>query len=266
MPSNGSHQACWLSVFSFSHPLCRLVLHWLPWTKETPVHLSVIIPTLNRQETAALVAERICGLLHTLDVEVIVVTPAGQRATAPIAKVRYVADAGHGVYAAYRAGLHSASGEYVWFIGDDDYPLDAAADLIPFLQNGAVDMLVAPVLLSSGRLYRPTKSLLLLLYFNWCQQGVVYRRQTLLRRRFFRRLMIQADQYINVLLRADKAVSVKFLKRPICVFGVNGISGRMQDAAYDALRTVLAHRALGCVGFLAYRVLESFRQLVRRMR
>jgi glycosyltransferase involved in cell wall biosynthesis len=230
------------------------------------VHLSVIIPTLNRQETTALVAERVCGLLHSLDVEVIVVMPGGRQPTASSAKLRYVADAGRGVYAAYKAGLQSANGEYVWFIGDDDYPLDAAADLAPFLKGGTADMLVAPVLFSSGRLYRPTKSLLLLLYFNWCQQGVVYRRQTLLRRRFFRRLMIQADQYVNVLLRADKAVRVTFLSRPICVFGVNGLSGRMHDAAYDAVRTVLAYRVLGCAGFLAYRVLESFRQLARRMR
>ena len=230
------------------------------------MHLSVIIPTLNRQETAVLLAERICGLFHTLDVEVIVVTPAGSQPTTSDAKVRFVEDAGHGVYAAYNAGLHCASGDYVWFVGDDDYPLDAAADLAPSLQHDGADILVAPVLFSSGQIYRPTKSLLVLLYFNWCQQGVVYRRQTLLRRRFFRRMTVQADQYVNVLLFADKAVRVRFLKRPVCVFGVNGLSGRMQDAAYDALRTVLAYRALGCAGFLAYRVLESFRQLARRTR
>lgn len=228
------------------------------------VQLSVIIPTLNRVETARLLAGRIRDLLSTLSLEVIVVTPlAGEQ---PVANdlVRYVADAGRGVYAAYETGLLSAGGEYVWFMGDDDYPLDAAAGISGMLEEGTVDLLVAPVLLSSGRLYRPSRTLLVLHFLNWCQQGVIYRRRELLRHRFFRRMPVQADQYVNILMRSDPMIRTQFIDQAICMFGVNGISGRARDEGYRSLRFALARRTLGCVSLFAFRGLLLLEPLIKR--
>lgn len=229
------------------------------------VHLSVIIPTLNRCETATLLARRIRELLPALEIEVIVVTPsAGDRPTSS-EYMRYLTDAGRGVYTAYNAGLRSASGEYVWFMGDDDYPLDAATGISGVLQAGSVDLLVAPVLFSSGRIYRPTRTLLLLHFLNWCQQGVIYRRRELLKHRFFRRLPVQADQYVNILLRSDPALTRRFLAEPICMFGVNGVSRRTRDPGYQSLRLALARRTLGCGSFCAFRLLTLIEPLIKRL-
>jgi glycosyltransferase involved in cell wall biosynthesis len=230
----------------------------------TDHHLSVIIPTLNRLETASLLARRIRMLLPALKIEVIVVTPLTEDLPASTDRVRYVADAGRGVYAAYNAGLRAAGGEYVWFMGDDDYPLDAAAGISGILQGGAIDVLVAPVMFSSGRIYRPTRSLLVLHFLNWCQQGVIYRRRELLQHRFYHRLKVKADQYVNILLRSDSAVSKKFLAEPICMFGLDGISGRALDGAYRSLRLALAHRTLSCGAFAAFRALTVIEPLVKR--
>jgi glycosyltransferase involved in cell wall biosynthesis len=233
--------------------------------RNAPVQLSVIISTLSRLETARLLADRIRVLLPTLELEIIVVFPGAGEPTSSDGVVRYVADAGRGVYAAYNAGLRSCSGEYVWFIGDDDYPLDAAADICDILREGAVDLLVAPVLFSTGRIYRPSRTLLLLHFLNWCQQGIIYRRRELVRHRFFRRLPVQADQYVNILLRSDAAVTKKFLDRPICVFGADGLSGRARDSGYRSLRLALAHRTLSCGMFLAFRVLVLLEPLIKRL-
>jgi glycosyltransferase involved in cell wall biosynthesis len=229
------------------------------------VHLTVIIPTLNRLETARLLAGRIRDLLPVLEVEVIVVTPSAGEMPPSSELVRYVTDAGRGVYRAYDAGLRSARGEYIWFMGDDDYPLDPAAGISAILQAGAVDVLIAPVLFSSGRIYRPTRTLLLLHFLNWCQQGVIYRRRELLRHRFFHRLTIQADQYVNILLRSDPTVRKRFLTEPICMFGVNGISGRGRDAGYRSLRLALAHRTLSWGAFIAFRLLVLIEPLIKRL-
>jgi glycosyltransferase involved in cell wall biosynthesis len=229
-----------------------------------PLQLSVIIPTLERQETAALLAERVRNLLAGLALEVIVVTP-GAAPAPPDDRLRYVSDAGRGVYGAYDAGLQAARGEYVWFIGDDDYPLDAARDISAILAEGKVDLLVAPVVFSSGTLYRPQRSLLLLHFLNWCQQGVIYRRRELKRRRFFRRLPVQADQYINILMRSDRSLQIRFLTRPICLFGIDGVSGRTRDSAYRSLRMALAHRTLGCGAFLVFRLLLLLEPLIKRL-
>jgi glycosyltransferase involved in cell wall biosynthesis len=227
--------------------------------------LSVIIPTLNRRETARLLAFRIKELLPALQIEVLVVTPMGAERPTSDSLLRYVADVGRGVYPAYNAGLKAARGEYVWFIGDDDYPLDATTAIGDIISAGDVDMLIAPVLFSSGRIYRPTRTLLLLHFLNWCQQGVIYRRRELLRRRFFRRLTVQADQHVNILLRADPAIKKRFLAEPICVFGVHGVSGHMRDAGYSALRLALAHRTLGRGAFLAFRILTWIEPLIKRL-
>jgi glycosyltransferase involved in cell wall biosynthesis len=230
-----------------------------------PVHLSVIIPTRNRLDTAALLAERVRGLLPDLGTEVIIVAPGASRLPVSTTRLQYVADAGRGVYAAYNEGLRHARGEYVWFIGDDDYPLDAAAGISDTLREGVIDLLVAPVLFSSGRIYRPQRSLLLLQFLNWCQQGVVYRRRELLRHRFFRRLPVQADQYVNIRMRADPQINRRFLTQPICMFGVNGVSGRVRDEGYRSLRLALARRTLGLGAFLAFRALLLAEPMVKRL-
>lgn len=229
------------------------------------VHLSVIIPTLTQAETAELLARRILRLLPALTVEVIVVTPVVVERPGPTENIRYVADGGRGIYQAYSRGLGSASGEYVWFIGDDDYPLDAAACIGGILLENAVDMLIAPVLFSSGRIYRPTRTVLFLHFLNWCQQGVIYRRSHLLQHRFFRRLKVRADQYVNIRMRSNPAVKKKFLSDPICMFGVNGVSGRLYDSGYHSLRLALARRTLGCCALLAFRALVVLEPAIKRI-
>lgn len=228
------------------------------------MHLSVIIPTLSRPQTALFLAARICELLPTLEIEVIVVQPAGLPKPADSATVRFISDMRRGVYMAYRAGVEHATGEYCWFMGDDDYPLDAAAQLSAALLAAQADLLVAPVIFSSGRIYRPTQSRLILHFLNWCQQGVIYRRKALARHRFFRRLSVQADQYVNLLLRADPTVRTEFLSEPICVFGVGGVSGRQRDTGYGSLRMALARRTLSGGSFLLFRALLLAEPMVKR--
>jgi glycosyltransferase involved in cell wall biosynthesis len=230
-----------------------------------PVRLSVIIATLSRLDTAKLLASRIREILPAFDIEVIVVTPVIVERDAASEFVRYVADVGGGVYAAYNAALQTARGEYVWFIGDDDYPLDATRGVIEALEAGEADLIVAPVVFSSGRVYSPTRSLLLLHFLNWCQQGVIYRREVLLRYKFHQRLTVQADQYSNILMRSNRGLKKQFLAQPICVFGVTGLSGRRHDAGYRALRSALAWRTLGAAEFLAFRLLTSIEPLVKRV-
>jgi glycosyltransferase involved in cell wall biosynthesis len=228
-------------------------------------HLSVIIPTLNRLDTAQLIAGRVFSLFPQLELEVIVVVPAGQRLPESTGRVRFVADTGRGVYRAFTAGLNQARGQYVWFIGDDDYPLDAAGMLGPDLRAARADVLVAPVLFSSGRIYRPTRSRLILQFLNWCQQGVIYRRELLTRHRFHRRLPVQADQYVNIRLRCDPRVSIRYVAAPICMFGVDGVSGSVRDLGYRGLRAALAYRTLGCGRYLVFRALLFVEPLVKKL-
>lgn len=229
------------------------------------VHLSVIIPTLARPETARLLAQRVRDLLPDLQVEAIVVLPAHVQVPPDSVGVRFIVEARRGVYTAFRAGLERANGRYCWFMGDDDYPLDAVAELGETMRAARYDLLVAPVLFSSGRLYAPTRSRLVLHFLNWCQQGVIYRRSLFQHVRFFRRLPVLADQYVNILLHADPATRIRYFSRPICVFGVDGISGRTRDQGYARLRLPLAWRTLGFASFLAFRGLVVVTPIVKRL-
>ena len=219
------------------------------------MHLSIVIPTLHRLETAQLLASRVRGLLPALDVEAIIVTPAAHALPETDAHLHYLRDRGRGVYAAYNQGLRAASGEYVWFLGDDDYPLEGAAELCALLPAGAADVVVAPVVFSSGRLYRPPRGLLALQFFNWCQQGVIYRRSVLNRYKFYRRLNIEADHYVNIRIRADRSVKTLFIDTPVCLFGVHGVSAREKDAGFGSVQFPLARRTLGRGTFVLFQAL-----------
>lgn len=229
------------------------------------MHLSIIIPTLTRPQIAVLLATRVGDLLPGVQIEAIVVLPPDVPKPPDTRTVTFINDDRRGVYLAYRAGLQRATGEYCWFMGDDDYPLDGLMQMRASILALQEDVLVAPVLFSTGRKYRPTRSPLILQFLNWCQQGVIYRRSLLSRHRFFRRLAIQADQYVNILLRANPAVRIQFFSKPICVFGVHGVSGRQRDTHYASLRTALARRALGRSSFLLFRALMLIEPLVKRL-
>jgi glycosyltransferase involved in cell wall biosynthesis len=216
------------------------------------MHLSVIIATLSRPLTALALVARIAELFPTLNIEVIVVQPSTAPRPADTTRARFVNDSSRGVYRAYRAGLSHATGEYCWFMGDDDYPLDGATDLVPALLSAQADLLVAPVIFSSGWIYSPTRSHLVLHFLNWCQQGAIYRRRLLGPVRFFRRLSVQADQYVNIQLRADPSIRTVLFTRPICVFGIAGVSGRLRDDCYASLRRALARRTLSRKSYLIF--------------
>ena len=217
--------------------------------------LSVVLPTLHRLDTARLLAHRIrelCG--GTVNCEVILVTPRVADSS-HVDTIRCIADTGVGVYAAYERGLCEARGEYVWFMGDDDFPLDFSNTLKRLIEERRADLIVAPVIYSTGRLYRPTRHPIGLLFYNWCQQGVLYRRRILIQHHFPRRFPIQADQYVNNLLRSDLDLEIAFLDDPICVFGAAGISSRGGDSRFRTIRTRLARRVLVRRHYLIYRMI-----------
>lgn len=227
--------------------------------------LSIVLPTLHKVGTGQLIARRmgeICG--SRLSYEVIIVSPQ-VRDQADEDNVRYIADRGGGVYAAYAQGMRQARGEYVWLMGDDDFPLDSIGRLAALIKSGRADVIVAPVIYSTGRFYRPQRSPLLLLFFNWCQQGVLYRTRVIAPLRFYRRLKIQADHYVNVLLRADRSLHIEFIDDPLCVFGAYGISSGGGDQQFRSLRPSLARRTLSLPGFLMFQTLVALSDTLKRV-
>lgn len=233
---------------------------------ERAIRLSVIVPTLDKLETARLLGERVRCLLDGLATEIIIISPKSLQ-TDDLADIRYVQDRGRGVYAAYTQGLRMARGEYVWFIGDDDYPLDAVSDLAALIERNDADVIVGPVIFSQGRIYRPPTSRLLLLFRNWCQQGVIYRRALFRNRPFFGRMKTQADHYVNIRFRLDSRVKVKFVKDPLCVFGIHGLSSRIRvDSQFLAVRSSLARHYLGSAEFLAFLLLLGIRRVLLAVR
>lgn len=209
--------------------------------------LSVVIPTLNKPNTAELIGERVAELLPDIPTETVIVTPhipSSSRET-----VRFLQETRSGIYSAYTQGIKAARGTYVWLLGDDDIPLDGLQVLTLALQSATVDLIVAPVIYSNGRRYRVSKSRLHLLLRNWCQQGVIYRRSLLLKYPLYSRLRIQADHHSNVLINADPEVHKTFAMKPICLFGAEGASSRSGDEEFRRLRPLLARRTLGIASY-----------------
>lgn len=232
--------------------------------------LSIVIPTLHRVDTALLIARRLSELLESeLAYEVVIVTPREPQGDAG-ERIRFVSDNGGGVYAAYWLGLRAARGEYVWFMGDDDYPLDSLRSLLSAIKARNADLIVAPVIYSSGRLYKPSRSRLGLLFYNWCQQGILYRRSLILQMRFYKRLNVQADHYVNLVLRGNRELMIEYRDQPLCVFGAHGISSLGGDQSFRKLRPRLARRILPILEFWLFlsivKASDSYKFILRLLR
>lgn len=232
--------------------------------------LSIVIPTLHRVDTALLIARRLSELLESeLAYEVVIVTPREPQGDAG-ERIRFVSDNGGGVYAAYWLGLRAARGEYVWFMGDDDYPLDSLRSLLSAIKARNADLIVAPVIYSSGRLYKPSRSRLGLLFYNWCQQGILYRRSLILQMRFYKRLNVQADHYVNIVLRGNRELMIEYRDQPLCVFGAHGISSLGGDQSFRKLRPRLARRILPILEFWLFlsivKASDSYKFILRLLR
>jgi len=144
--------------------------------------------------------------------------------------VRIVQQEPIGVYSAYNKGLEDLKTDYVMVIGGDDLVLpglDTLLDSVP--ANGKPHLVAACSLMQGKGISRPSTRRWGLIFRNWCQQGLLYRTDIFLDKRFDTKYKIQADHKFNMELASDPAITIYYSPEVISHFSSNGLSQTESD-------------------------------------
>lgn len=190
--------------------------------------ITVITAVRNNPEGLERLQESICSL--NVEIEWIIVDDNGK-------SVKNLSDKGSPlifqkkttIYEAFNIGLEAATSSHVIFVGSDDYLLPSLDSLVEELRRSDVDVFCA---LPRGKYTDNIFSLDSLLRYNYCQQGLVYNRELILKYGFNTRYPIAADYLLNLQLAIVADLKVESRPFEIVHFSDGGVSSTTWDTLF----------------------------------
>jgi glycosyltransferase involved in cell wall biosynthesis len=200
--------------------------------------ISIIIPAFNAEETILTAVKSILGQAFP-DFEIILVDGLSSDNTVKIieelkdSRVKIFSEKDKGTYDAMNKGIRYAKGEWLYFIGGDDYLYDSNVleTLSKKLKKTKEHVLYGNVLIkgdtgwaTDGQIYNGEYSFQKLLKSNICHQSMFYRRSFILQNRLQYDLQypISADWDFNIACRS--LTKFHYVKDIVAVFNAGGIS------------------------------------------
>jgi glycosyltransferase involved in cell wall biosynthesis len=158
-----------------------------------------------------------------------------------------------GIYAAMNQGLEYALGTYVYFIGQDDILLPAAAEAIQHGVERDADLILGDVFWGTNRIFKNPRSPKSLVWRNWCHQAIIYRREILLQRQLIYpvEFPVQGDHYMNIAL-TGRSSRLRIFKEDSCIawYSASGFSTTHVDAAFRQQFPSLIRNNFGLLSYL----------------
>lgn len=199
---------------------------------------SIVIPTFNAEETILTAFKSILGQTFP-DFEIILVDGLSSDNTVKIVKelndsrIKIFSEKDKGTYDAMNKGIGYSQGEWLYFIGGDDYLYDSNAlqTLSKKLKKAKEHVLYGNVLIkgdtgwaTDGEIYNGKYSFQKLLKSNICHQSMFYRRSFLLQNQlqYDLKYPISADWDFNIACRS--LTKFNYVKDIVAVFNAGGIS------------------------------------------
>ena len=200
--------------------------------------ISIIIPAFNAEETILTAVKSILGQAFP-DFEIILVDGLSSDKTVKIieelkdSRVKIFSEKDKGTYDAMNKGIRYAKGEWLYFIGGDDYLYDSNVleTLSKKLKKTKEHVLYGNVLINGdtgwatdGQIYNGEYSFQKLLKSNICHQSMFYRRSFILQNKLQYDLQypISADWDFNIACRS--LTKFHYVKDIVAVFNAGGIS------------------------------------------
>jgi len=210
--------------------------------------LSVIIPALQVDLELRRCIDSVRLALPPAQREIVVVLPPSQlQAAGALEDVRVVPETRRGVYGAMNDGVAASRGSYLYFLGKDDVVLPTMREAMELLATSSPSVLFCDVYWGDEgvRSGRPWKWMVL--FYNVCQQGIIYSRKSVLRHGpFLRRLRVQADHLLNIKILWDSSVGpVQYLRKPLAWYAATGLSFSARDATFYRIHPAVVRRYVG---------------------
>lgn len=233
--------------------------------------VSVILPALRPSEDYLRCVHSIRGALAgQVTYEIIsVVQDINEFADLASSDLIFVQERAPGIYGAMNQGLKEATGRYLYFVGQDDILLPSAARALIQGKAAEADIILADVFWGERRIFKNSLSSKVLVWKNWCHQGLFYDRK-----RFLDvvgiypvQFKVQADHYANIIFGSIR--DLKKLKYQGCIawYSSDGFSSRSIDAEFREAFPELIRKHYGAANYfivVARRLLLKLFRLVQK--
>ena len=218
---------------------------------------SIIIPVFNSEDTILIALESILKQSYE-GFEILIVDGLSTDNTIKIVeklndnRIKIYSEKDKGVYDAMNKGIHYAKGEWLYFIGSDDYLYnnDVLQTLSKTLNKMKNNVLYGNVLIkgntgwaTDGQVYNGEFSFQKLLKSNICHQSMFYRKSFILKNQleYDLKYPISSDWDFNIACRLQSKFT--FINTIVAVFNAGGIStGKsITEPFLDERRVKYAH-------------------------
>lgn len=181
------------------------------------------------------------------------------------ADVHFVQEDGPGIYAAMNQGIQKAAGRYIYFVGQDDILLPSAARAVIQGMTCNADIILADVFWGEQRIFRNNPSRNVLIWRNWCHQGVFYDRLKFIDvvLTYPLEFKVQADHYANIVFSGIRGLIVSKYNGCIAWYSSDGFSSRTLDVKF---RSAFPKLVLKNFGAISYYIVVARRAMLNMLR
>ncbi|WP_165305019.1 glycosyltransferase family 2 protein [Pedobacter sp. SYP-B3415] len=158
-----------------------------------------------------------------------------------------------GIYDAMNKGLNVIAGEYVLFLGADDFLYDSSviSDFETFVKNRRYDAVFGNVCYTSGTGIFPEFSSKILLHNTIHHQGAFYNRELFAHFRYDINLKLLSDYELNLELYLNRRrMNIGIIDRMISLCTENGMSRRMNNLVISETAKVRSKKISGVMAVI----------------
>lgn len=207
-------------------------------TCEIHTSVSIIIPTFNSSESLGKTIESVLSQILK-DWEIVIIDGVSTDDTLKIAqsfkdnRIRVYSEPDKGIYDAMNKGVKKANGEWLYFLGSDDYLLDADVFNQMLSNTDGIDVVYGDVKSSHLPAEHFGEWKDSALQYNRCHQAIFYRRSVFDQIGFYPlKYPICADHYINLRLFLNKKYCLQYRSVEVAYHSAGGASTTKTDTAF----------------------------------
>lgn len=209
---------------------------------------SIIIPTYKSSSVIKIALESILDQTYQ-NFEVLIMDCLSTDGTVDLVKsfederIRIFSETDNGIYDAMNKGISKAKGEWIYFLGSDDYLISPSIlhEVNEFIiKNNATDFVYGNVIWGkSHTVYDGQFNLHKLFERNICHQGIFIKKKIVEELTCFNIIYpVLADYDLNVKIFTNKKYKIQYINKVIAYFEVGGSSSTISDPFYEEKKII----------------------------
>lgn len=204
--------------------------------------ISIIIPTYNSGKTLSITIDSIIQQTFR-NYEILIIDGASTDSTIEKAqkyndnRIRVFSEPDSGIYDAMNKGITLANGEWLYFLGSDDYfyNYEVLSSISEFLNNKKLDVFYGNVIFrNSGNKYDGVFTAFKLIEQNISHQAIFARKEVYKKLGYFdTKYNVVADWHFNLRWFGNRKIKHKYIENTIAYYVEGGYSTYTFDKKFD---------------------------------